>query len=401
MIPSRPLHFADIFSETFAITTRTFPRYLLLFLVCIAPATWLMTRGVIDGMTTTVRIAQRHYNFTDQDLTALRNIFRDTLARSNPAFRSEIESIEEDRVTTTDSLAAISGARSSTDSASTALGAESATRDTNRVDSLFHAIQARPRVHASQVFEEHLADIFAAMQAFFVGFLLYIIGYGVLLAGVTELSVQVFEARRQRLGFALKRIFQHHLWTVLAILILYGIAAFALWILAIAVGEIRYAGPILDAAFFIFWGFATLGLSLAIPISVSENVGPIAAFKRSWLLTNGSKLRILGTALVLGVILFGILLFMSVITSALFMGLSLEFWRHVLRDPQITVNWLLDGMARLIASSMLANTVTSIFTLSLPVVFITVFYYDLRTRREGPLTYDEPAPTPQPALWQP
>jgi hypothetical protein len=188
---------------------------------------------------------------------------------------------------------------------------------------------------------------------------------------------------------------------VLGIYILYGLATFGLWVLAIAIGEIRYAGPVLDAALFVFWVFASLGLSLAVPVSVSENCGPISAFRRSWILTNGSKWRMLGSAIVIGVILIGIMLFMSVITSFMFMGLSVVFWQHVLRDPQITVNWLLDGMAKLIQSSMLANTVTAVFTTSLPIVFLAVFYYDVRTRLEGPLTYDEPPASPQPALWRP
>jgi hypothetical protein len=411
MIPSRPLSFADIFSETFAITARAFPRYVLLFLVCIIPPMWLMTEGVIEATQTVFHIAQRHYNFTDDDLTALRNIFRDSLARDNPAFRTELQSIEEDRQVRRDSLGAI--ARDSMKQGDGALVAEASdtvitdtsvtitTTTRNAADSLLTSIRGRSRVHLSQVIEEHIGDIINASAAFFIGFLLHLIGYSVLLAGITELGVQAFEARRQRLGYTFKRIFQHHLWTVLAIYLLYGLAAFGLWVLAVIIGEIRYAGPLIDAGLFVFWIFASLGLSLAIPISVSENRGPIESFQRSWKLTNGSKLRILGTGIVLSVIIVGITLFLSVVTSALFMGMSLEFWRHVMRDPVITVNWVLNGITQLIESSMLANTVTWFFTMSLPMVFLVVFYYDLRTRLEGPLTYDEAPAAPQPTLWQP
>lgn len=412
MIPSRPLSFADIFSETFAITVRTFPRYLVLFLVCVVGPTWLMTEGVVDATTATFRIAQRHYNFTDEDLTAVRNLVRDSLAQNNPAFRTEIQSIEEDQQVHRDSLAGLAAgpkdsALAAKDTAkyvsmdSGAANTAIVRSDTSRADSIFRSIAGRSRVHLSQVIEEHLGEIFRGATSLFVGFLLYLIGYAVLLAGISELGVQAFEERRQRIGYAVKRIFQHHLWSVLAIYLLYGFASFGLWILAVILGEIHYAGPIIDAGLFVFWVFASLGLSLAIPISVSENRGPIESLQRSWRLTNGAKSRIFGTAIVLGVIICGIMLFLSVVTSALFMGMSLQFWSHVMRDPVITVNWLLNGLAQLVESSMLANTLTWMFTMSLPMIFLVVFYYDLRTRHEGPLTYDEAPAAPQPALWQP
>jgi hypothetical protein len=376
MIPSRALRFSDIFGETFSLAARTFPRYALLFLLCIAPASWLVTEGSISGITSLFRIAQHQYNFTDQDLTALRNLVRDSLAQNNPAFRQEVQALEEDRLS----------------------------KDSARLDTLFSALDSHPHVRITRVLTDNLYDLFLAAQALFIGSLLYLIGGAVLLASLTELGVQVFEERRQRLAFAFKRVFLHHLWSVLAIIILYGVASFALWVLSIALGQIDYIGPFLTAAIFVFWAFGTLGLSLAVPASISEDIGPIAAFKRSWTLTYGSKWRIFGTSLALGLILVPMLLFLSIVTSALFMGMSLDFWRHALRDPSITVNWLIDGLSRLLESSAIANGLTSMIVTPLPILFLVAFYYDLRTRHDGPLTYDEPLPaavgqaTP---LWHP
>jgi hypothetical protein len=373
MIPSRVLRFSDVFSETFAITTRTFLRYLLFFAVCIVPATWLMTEGTIDATTASFRIAQNRYSFTDQDLTALRNRVRDSLEQNNPAFRQEIQSLQEDRA--------------SSDSAS--------------IDSLIARIAARPRVHFTTILADNLADIMSSAAVFFIGGILWFIGLCILIPSLTELSVQAFEERRQRLGYTLKRVFTHHLWTVLGIMALFWLASFALWVLSLALGQIRDVGVLFMAAIFVVWSFFTLGFSLAIPASVSENLGPIAAFRRSWQLTKHEKWRIFGVTLALFLISIPIWLFLSVVTSAAFMGVSVEFWRHALRDPMITVNWLLNGFRQLMESGTIANDIVALFVTPLPIVLAVVLYYDLRTRRDGPLTYDEPEPAPQTPLWQP
>jgi hypothetical protein len=106
--------------------------------------------------------------------------------------------------------------------------------------------------------------------------------------------------------------------------------------------------------------------SVAIPAAMLEDLGPRAAFERSWTLTKGFAWRA-GTIVFLGVII--------VIVAELIFQWPFQLLATALKDtPAAAVLNVFSGLGGLLAG-ILAGPIALIAT--------TIFYYDLRVRKEG------------------
>ncbi len=118
--------------------------------------------------------------------------------------------------------------------------------------------------------------------------------------------------------------------------------------------------PALIFALYIF-----IRLSAAVPAIMIEGIGPVQAMRRSWRLVNNYWWRTLGLVLLLRVISWVITVGpVAIITFALFFSTIL--------DPVIKQ-----------ALSGTVGVLTSTFFLPLELTALTLYYFDLRVRKEG------------------
>lgn len=113
-----------------------------------------------------------------------------------------------------------------------------------------------------------------------------------------------------------------------------------------------------------------LAWSLAIPVAVIENEGPLDALPRSSELTRGSRFRIF--------VISALLILLAYVVTVIFQAPSLVSLPTLLRSrgPLLLPTWL--RIWNLIGSFLSSSLVTPISTIA-----ISLIYYDQRVRKEG------------------
>lgn len=125
---------------------------------------------------------------------------------------------------------------------------------------------------------------------------------------------------------------------------------------------------LLIMAVWVFLGMRFLFTAQAV---VLEGTGPIGAFKRSWGLTRDSFWRVFGITLLVGLLIT----LVSVVVSV---GLSGAMAMASFASREGTMAY--SGIQSL---SVLLNSAVSILIFPFYGIFFTLFYYDLRVRKEG------------------
>ena len=344
MIPSRPLKLVDIVSETFSIYGRSLVRYALLFVILIVPGTILVTAGSIGLAQNTVTSAQQAIGFNDSALTTLRNDASAWLAAQNPLF-----------------------------------GAEWPVRDTTGWP---HA-SSRAFLHYA---ETHLTNFTGPMNLFGIGVLLLIIGLFALAAATMELASQLFEERARELWEPLRSGVTRNAWKMIFLYVLWMILNWVLQsILTLLPGQIggAFAGFVTGAQLYIL-----IRLAVTFPALVSEELGPFAAVRRSWELTQRTAWKVVGTCIAFGILFFFALLVVSMILS-IFSGEAMHGLNEFFTLSHLTIQWFDSTVSNFVEAVAIESSIAMLLLFSLIPVFATVLYYDLRTRHDGPLVYLE------------
>lgn len=185
-------------------------------------------------------------------------------------------------------------------------------------------------------------------------------------AAITHAVGRRYLGRAETVGDAYRngvRAMPRLILSVLAVIVIFvvGVTAIALAIVASA-AALAAVGVILGLVAFFFvlpWAFASL--ALVGPAIVLEDLGPIAAIRRSFHLVDRARLRTLGLWLLMGII-----------TSLLALIFSLLFLASIVAEP--TVRSILQAAATVASSSI-----------SSPLLFgaLVILYYDLRVRKEA------------------
>jgi Membrane domain of glycerophosphoryl diester phosphodiesterase len=127
--------------------------------------------------------------------------------------------------------------------------------------------------------------------------------------------------------------------------------------------------PIPSGAFLFLWMGACL--ALAFPAAALEHLGGFKALRRSWRLSRGCRMRILGVSVAIAII-------GNILGWAVYF-LMLWAWRDLFS------HWHLGGMGRnflSIATYFLYGAIATFVAPLLPIA-VTLFYYDQRVRKEG------------------
>lgn len=188
-------------------------------------------------------------------------------------------------------------------------------------------------------------------------------------AAITHAVGRRYLGRAETVGDAYRngvRAMPRLILSVVVVIVVFVVAvtaiALAIVASAAALAALAAVGVILGLVAFFFglpWAFASL--ALVGPAIVLEDLGPIAAIRRSFQLVDRARLRTLGLWLLMGII-----------TSLLALIFSLLFLASIVAEP--TMRSILQAAATVASSSI-----------SSPLLFgaLVILYYDLRVRKEA------------------
>lgn len=377
MIPSRPLDFGGIINESIRIIRETWWRSALVNAVCSLPGILVMLVGFNLLFSGFDDLISRYLGAADQHLTEYRDL---VLIKAGKPERLSIYRIQYPEV-----LAAV-------DSVHAAVAAkypDSVSRQAlqDRVDSISHAISHPAAKFDVDVF---LSSIMPGLVWLLIGLVIALVGGAAATAATYDLACRAFEQRAFSLARIFNNTFRRWMWMLLLQYLLIGLAM--LTGLGVVVGITAAISPVLGVlgvlASFGLIAYALIRLVFAPVALVSEDLGPVAAVTRSFALTNGHWWR------VFGITVLSLIMIMIVISI---IRVPFTYAAHFDERVLIDVVNAVPGSLQHAFSSLRSWMTSYMFVLIIPSAlaasffpsFLTSFYYDMRTRLDGPLDYYE------------
>jgi len=320
------------------------------------PGAVLLTSGISSFGTDAMSAAEHDLHLSDSDATVIRNDFRASLREQNPFFLAEEQA-----------LLSNTGAP---------------LPDTN-------SVEIHPQTQRLAAYFQKNATLFVnSYLLFFFGGLLLLIGCFTLIASSIDLSCQIFEERPQEPIYALWSGLRGNTWKISLLYILYTIAVVLINTI-IGVFPVQ-VGSVLAFFLMIAQIYILVRLAAVFPAMISEELGPFEAVRRSWELTRHLGWRIFAFSLAFGLVLIFVSIVVSEVTGLLFPNITSWAKDFLIKSP-ISFQWFIDTLPGILWSIVAEISLFLLFLFfSLP-SFLTVLYYDLRTRHDGPLVYVEDA----------
>ena len=371
MIPSRPLNLGEILGESFLIARRTWWRAALVMLLLIPLPSYILyvgASGLVDDLHHTLQ-AQRMLE--PQKVEQFRVDFLKAVKKIYPIYYQLYFSGAKESITHLVHIQDSSAAAVVTDSS-----------QQRNLMPLSHNV--------AEFFSEHASAFSASFWLIAFGLLFY----GILsLAGeiiIVDIACRSFEQRALNMAAAIRDTFTRNLWVnfvqymILIFVMMFGLGmtiTIASFLPAILSALFILAGFCLVIYSFIRLVFAPLAI-------VSEGLGPVKALQRSWALTAESFWRIVGISIVVMLCFVIITTLVSIPVNLIFSGELNEVMAFILGKTSDVIA-LFTHLNHFIANYIISSLITSALFASLTPSFLTVFYYDLRTRKDGPLDYSE------------
>jgi hypothetical protein len=398
MIPSRPLTVFEILAETFKIYKRTFWRTMLLQCMFVVPCALLVIAGLTNISNSVGDVLSKQNSLSDAQVTTARNTVLLAMERKDPGAIERMRKLFHESSTTWDApLRAkqdtlTSNAAGSSDDTSAAT-ATTALDSAMRGDGL--------QMNTNRQVKKTILDLLSSSSFIngwiwiFLGTLLFFIAANAPVAGATDLASRSFEERPTTLSLIWGPLFKRNLWMVLAFQLALGVLFGAVSILRLPLMMSPHGLGLLFL-FFLFSMAGTVAMiyflmrfTSAIPSIISEDLNLIEGFKRSWNLTCGHVWRILGATMAFGLIITVVVVIFLVAIMIIAAPQFIELMKYVLFAEKISIAPIMHGISSLVWICGLAYLVPIILIGSMSPVFTTVLYYDLRTRHDGPLNYDD------------
>lgn len=373
MIPSRPLNLGENINESFLIAIRTWWRAAVVMLVLLALPVYMLYMG-LSGFADDLHHTLKAQGMLEQQKVAEFRI--DFLARIKKAYPilyqiyfSKTETItKETHIQNVDSASIVT-------------------------DSLVGKHSETPPVQPQSItnfFYKNIEAFSASLWLLGIGYLFFIILSIAASTIIVDFACRSFEQRSFNFRASLKDTFSRNLWVnILQYLILIFVLLFGLGItITIAAFLPRTLIGFAVIAAFGLVVFSFIRLFLAPQAIVSEGLGPVRALQRSWSLTEGSFWRIVGISIVVLLCFVVITVLGSVPINLIFSGGKDAIMDFILgKTSDVTTTF---AQFNIFIANYLSNIiVTSALFASLTPAFLTVLYYDLRTRKDGPLIYPE------------
>ncbi len=394
MIPSRPLDLGGILSESIRIIRLTFLRMGMITLLALLPG-WIALYWGVSEATSDVNTYLTEHHFTNPESEIIiRDYFLDVAKNDNNFSIYRI--IYAEKFKLIDSAYERSTKDLPADKRSVIIRA--------RVDSLFGVSNS---IHeATQDTDSQSSPFLDLMLQMFYrlspALILLVLGAIFQMAAMYDLASRGFEERALSISRVLRLALARNMWLLMAQIILISLAMLAGLGVLIGIGFAisEFLGVFVMLAALSIMFFALIRLSFSQIALVSENLGPIKSTTRSFELTGHNFIRIVG------IFFIGILLI--IVVSAV-IRIPFDFIFAVNFDTAIKpyivgadphISQILALIKNIFVNIFFESAIVSFLTASLLPVFVTTFYYDLRTRLDGPLDYNEKPPemtTPEPA----
>ncbi|MBS1904675.1 MAG: hypothetical protein JSS75_13290 [Bacteroidetes bacterium] len=375
MIPSRPLDFGGIINEALRIIKLTWWRTALLYVLCSIPSVLVLLVGVHGFVAEATNSADRYLGRSEENLQAFRDY---TLAHSSRTDQLTLYRIQFPSV-----VDAVDSVREVVQTAYPDSSVARATLQV-RVDSIVNAANRGVAPTFSQFVEPYLQSLYWIGA----GMLLLLLTGAAFTVGSYDIAARAFEQRALPLARVLKQSVQRWMWLLVVQYVAIGMAMLVGLGLVVGLGSVLGVfGEVMSVLFaFGLVIYALVRVSFAPVALVSEDLGPIEAVKRSFELTAGYWWRIVGV-LILSAIM--------IVTASTIVRLPFSFMAQfneqflidVIHARAGSVQMLLQHVLSMLDTIAWVGLIPNALVASLFPAVITTFYYDLRTRLDGPLEY--------------
>lgn len=379
MIPSRALDLGGIISESFRIVKRTYWRSALLFIIFTAPGI-LVTHFGFDNMVTGLQNTTQEFIAVSPDAPQIvRDYLLVGMTRNKTLWLYRIQ---------------YPNVFSVIDSVKVKIDIQypdsSQSKIWTKLDSIADLVNKQTGKSQG---DKILSDIGGGLIILIVGIFFLILGSVAASGALYDLECRAYEERPLLIGPILKHSLTQSMWLFLVQYVLIFLAMIIG--LGLVVGIIAAISPILGV----------LGILISIPAMiysiirilfsrvalVSEELGPFEAIKRSLDLTKGIFWRVFGITFIVVILIYIAMIFIRMpLNYAISPNLTwlMEFIRGNMDIPK-----LFSGVKSDIFYLQLISFISSALTIVFIPAFLTTFYYDLRTRKEGELDYPETVPS--------
>ena len=377
MIPSRPLDLGGIIGETIRIVKRTYWRAALLFIVFTAPGILVMHYGLDNALDGGQLILQKFTAASPETPELIRDYFVSTDTKNNsfllyrltdPKLFHVIDSVKEKvKLKYPDSAHS---------------------RIFVRLDSIADIVDKQT---GKSVGDAILSEMGSGILILFSGLFLLLLGFVASSGALYDLICRAYEERLFPLASIFRLSLTQSMWLILIQYVLIFLAMMMglglVLTISIAISPILAALGLLVSIFFLI--YAVVRILFCTAALISEELGPIAAIKRGLDLTKGNFWRIAGISLLVGIMIWIIDVLIQTPFSLLISS-DLKWITEFIRG-NTNIPLLFRGIKSDIVNLEIVYFISSALSVAFAPAFLTTFYYDLRTRKEGELEYPETA----------
>jgi hypothetical protein len=391
MIPSRPLNIGEIITETIGMSWRTFIKVFVVAAILSGISTFLYVWGITDIINRTYIVLEKNYPLDSVSVSNYREGMLREIDEENPLFytiyikqylRNVNVDIKKEIERSADSITQVSPSA-----------------DTLHAPSQFDNVQSHDSRdyfdETASFFIDNSEALFGIFDGIFFSTLVSVLVSLILGTFVLDICIRYFEQRKLNIIAALVATLRRNAWMsilmylLMVFVLLFGFGA----MLSIAV--FMPTGLEILLVMFAFFMLILTGVRLVFAQAalVSEELGPWEALHRSWQLTKGHFWRIVGISIVVGLILIVMEAIVQAI-AGIFDTRQGTMIIGLISGEHTNVKAAFEELISLIQVSSIQSVAVGVLFITFIPSFLTVFYYDLRTRKDGPLTYPEEQAAP-------
>jgi hypothetical protein len=404
MIPSRPLYIGDIINETFKMSWKTLLRVVFVALVLSAASTFVYVWGISGIVERGYEVLEKNYPLDSANVSTFRMGILKEIKEENPLLlalyfpdiRIDIDDEIQKVVDTTqaDSLPAVSDSVDEADSLPAASDsvdvADSLPAVSDSVDVVDIEDSRSYLEETGDFFVDNSETIFGIFDGIFFASMITIFISIFLSTFILDICIRYFEERKLNIVVALSTTLRRNVWmSILMYLLMIFILLFGfgsmIGIAAIMPAPLQVILILFAAGMLMLTGVRLMFAPVAL---VSEELGPWESLHRSWTLTHGHFWRIIGIFIVLLMI---VVVFQAI--AQVMVGIidttEANMIKGLIAGEHTNVKAALNELITLIQISSIQSLITTILFITFSPSLLTVMYYDLRTRKDGPLSYPE------------
>lgn len=378
MIPSRPLYIGDVINETFKMSWKTLLRVVIVALILSAASTFVYVWGISGIVERGYSVLQKNYPLDSASVSTYRMGVLKEIKKENPfllaLYFPDVKVDIDDEITKVADTTRIDSLQTTSDSIATVA-----------------AIDSRNYLEETgDFFTDNSEAIFGIFDGIFFASMISILISIFLSTFILDICIRYFEERKLNIVAALTTTLRRNVWMsilmylLMIFILLFGFGAMV-GIAAIMPVPLEVLLILFAVGMLVLTGVRLMFAQVAL---VSEDLGPWESLHRSWTLTHGHFWRIVGIFIVLLLI---VVVFEAIAQAivGIFDMTNTDMITGLISGEHTNVKAAFDELITLIQISSIQSLIVTVLFITFSPSLLTVMYYDLRTRKDGPLTYPE------------